>query len=344
MYFDEAWYTVWYGFWAAFGFDLATPWHYERLPEDQWVIVRAPWFYLVTPSNWNSTYPTDTEGYSERDLENWFRAMAAFEAIRPLALPYVQNGQDVIYDLWVQRPAGLESRVVFRIDLFIDYFTEKTIIGQVITLPFWYEGLGAVGQKSHWPWHAWQVEGGMDEQSRQAILEIRDGLRPWTYGNSLVPVPNNGQPGFLELHRQMTNEETLGVYYQPTLRDLVKEASSLCVKELVGRRVWVKIDVSGNRAGANDSQLPHGDAPWVHNHYGQVRLRWQYPSEGRERFSEWRWIRARESVEVFNLPWVQGQVPVVTPQVRRYGGLTVTAQVISGATVSCDSVGGSDDA
>lgn len=182
--------------------------------------------------------------------------------------------------------------------------------------------------KIGWPtfldYPKWCYDEDMDDQVRSAVFEIRDGLRPWIYGAYDVPVPNDGHPGLLEIHRQLTGSEDLGVYYEPTLRDKISESS--CPDT-----VFVRVTVGGNRIESGDLTLPRG-TQWPYNHYGQVRVR-RFVDGAPYAVTPWQWIRAREQVIPFNMPKKRPDADpglvLDVAEYQAYGGLTVSATVLS---------------
>jgi hypothetical protein len=300
---------------------LYCKWLYDFLPEDDFTPIFAD--YYLEQQFAIIAYPPEYDPQSQRDRENRERLIAHFQALLVhLDLAFQQsNGYAMVY-YYIKRlpPYQLQLRTMVYAAFYVN---PELLVGVTDSLPIWLREIGTIGWPTFLDYPKWCYEADMDEAARNAIFEIRDGLRPWTYGGQLVPVPNEGHPGLLEIHRQLTNSEDLGVYYQPTLRDKVNESS--CPDT-----VFVRVTVTGQRAESGDLILPRG-TQWPYNHYGQVRVR-RLVDGAPFAVTAWQWIRAREQVIGFTLPKKNPDanpgLVVDLPEYQAYGGLTVSATVL----------------
>jgi hypothetical protein len=296
-------------------------WMYDFLPDDQFTPVYDG-FYIESMF-YSNTYPPEYNPQSQRDRENRERLIAHFQALLVhLDLAFQQaNGYAYVAFFFKRLPPNqLQLRTATYAGSYAD---PETLVGITDSLPIWLRGIGKIGWPTFLDYPKWCYDESMDDEVRSAILEIRDGLRPWTLGGYDLPVQNDGHPGLLEIHRQLTGSEDLGIYHQPVLRDMVGESS--CPDT-----VFVRVAVSGNRIESGDLILPRGSS-WPYNHYGQVRVR-RLVDGVPYAVSAWQWIRAREQTIPFTLP---RKSPDADPglvldvaEYQAYGGLTVSATVL----------------
>ena len=300
---------------------LYSKWLYDLLPEDRFY--RVLYSHEPQPLFVSSEYPPEYDPQTLRDRQNRERIIAHYQAhLVHLDLAHQQNQgyADAIY--YLKRLPS--QKVQLRTEVYYTwYHTPETLVGFTDSLPIWLRGIGKIGWPTFLDYPKWCYDESMDNEVRSAILEIRDGLRPWTLGGYDLPVQNDGHPGLLEIHRQLTGSEDLGVYYEPTIRDKINESS--CPDT-----VFVRVTVSGNRIESGDLILPRGSS-WPYNHYGQVRVR-RLVDGVPYAVSAWQWIRAREQTIPFTLP---RKSPDADPglvldvaEYQAYGGLTVSATVL----------------
>jgi hypothetical protein len=296
-------------------------WGYDLLPDDDFRLVNYHFYY--EPYFASSFYPAEDNPQTQRDRQNRQRLIAHYEAL----LPHLQSSFQQ-FNGWARVDYFFKRLTNYRLQLRTVTYASwdsnpEQIVGIVDSLPIWLRGIGRIGWPTFINYPLWSYDEAMDEDTRSAIFEIRDGLRPWTLGAYDAPVANDGHPGLLEIHRQLTGAEDLGVYYQPTLRDLASE--NTCPDT-----VFVRVTVSGNRLESGDLILPRGTS-WPYNHYGQVRVR-RLVDGVPYAVSAWQWIRAREQVVSFLMPKKRpdadpGLVMDVA-EYQAYGGLTVSATVL----------------
>jgi len=308
-------------FHVSLGF-LYCRWLYDFLPDDEFTPVYDGYYFqsqFVT-----NFYPPEYEPQSRRDRENRERLIAHYQALLThLDLAFQQSQGYALVLFFFKRlpPHQLQLRTMVYAAWYVD---PELLVGVTDSLPLWLKGIGQVGWPTFLNYPLWSYDSGaVDEEVVNAIFEIRDGLRPWTLGGYDAPLSNQGHPGLLEIHRQLTGAEDLGVYYQPTLRDMVGESS--CPDT-----VFVRVTVSGQRLESGDLILPRG-TQWPYNHYGQVRVR-RLVDGVPYALSPWQWIRAREQVMSFVMP---KKSPDADPglvvdlvEYQAYGGLTVSATVL----------------
>ena len=296
-------------------------WLYDSWPEDQFIPVFNGYYTQSILSG--IVYPPEYSPQSQRDRQNRERLIAHFQALLlHLDLVYQRGeGQAIVVYAFRRVP---EEQFQLRTTVYAGVFSSENLVGFTDSLPLWLRGVGRVGWPTFLRYPLWCYdEAEMDEEVRNAVFEIRDGLRPWTLGGYDVPLSNQGHPGLLEIHRQLTGSEDLGTYYEPTLRDKVSESS--CPDT-----VFVRVTVSGQRLESGDLILPRGSS-WPYNHYGQVRVR-RLVDGVPYALTPWQWIRAREQTIPFTLPRKSpdadpGLVTDVA-EYQAYGGLTVSATVL----------------
>jgi hypothetical protein len=300
---------------------FAIRWLYDFWPDDQFVPVFNGYYIQTIFSA--IAYPPEYTPQSQRDRENRERLIAHFQSLlTQLDLVY-QSGEEqaiVIYFFKRVPPEQFQLRTT----VYAGSAIPENLVGFTDSLPLWLRGIGQVGWPTFLRYPLWCYDAGMwDEEIQNAIFEIRDGLRPWTLGGYDVPLSNQGHPGLLEIHRQLTGSEDLGIYHQPVLRDMVGESS--CPDT-----VFVRVTVSGQRLESSDLILPRGTS-WPYNHYGQIRVR-RLVDGVPYALTPWQWIRAREQVVPFHLP---KRRPDADPglvldvaEYQAYGGLTVSATVL----------------
>lgn len=203
------------------------------------------------------------------------------------------------------------------LDLFRQTTTEWAIIpvGQLVSRETWlpYAPSAYAG-------------GGMSDEIEEIIREQWRFLKPWVKGIYSVPVENDGDPGLLEMYRQLTETQTLGTLVVPTLRELLLSVGR-CLLSRSGRIVGVAVEVAGLRAGNHSDQILEVAAPaqWEYNHYGQVRVRYTLPRDVPPvafYFTEWQWVRSRLSVHWFHLPTEAADLQI---ECQHYGGLDFEA-------------------
>ena len=300
---------------------LYCKWIYDFFPDDEFTLMYDA--YFVQSQFAANLYPPEYNPQSQRDRENRERMIAHYlNLLVHLDLAFQQSNGFALVHYFFKRipPDKLQLRTVVYAAWYVD---PELVVGLTDSLPIWLRGIGSVGWPTFIDYPKWCYDEGMDEEAREAIFEIRDGLRPWTLGNMRFPVPNDGHPGLLEIHRQLTNSEDLGVYYQPTLRDKVNESS--CPDT-----VFVRVTVTGQRAESGDLVLPRG-TQWPYNHYGQVRVR-RLVDGAPFAVTAWQWIRSRNQVIGFTLPKKNPDanpgLVVDLPEYQAYGGLTVSASLL----------------
>jgi hypothetical protein len=300
---------------------ISLKWGYKLIPDDDFIRVSNG--YYLEEYFTSSSYPPEDDPQAQRDRVNRQRLISHYEALLPqLSLAFQQSGGYALVDFLFKRLPN--DRLQLRTVTYAAwYYNPELVVGFVDSLPIFLKGIGRIGWPTFLGYPLWSYDDAMDNDVREAIFEIRDGLRPWTLGAYDAPVANDGHPGLLEIHRQLTGAEDLGVYYQPTLRDLVQE--NTCPET-----VFVKVTVSGQRLESNDLILPRGSS-WPYNHYGQVRVR-RLVDGVPYALTPWQWIRAREQTIPFTLP---RKSPDADPglvldvaEYQAYGGLTVSATVL----------------
>jgi len=298
-----------------------TRWYYDILPDDEFRYIFSGYYlqYLFSAN----AYPPEYNPQSPRDRQNRERVIAHFQALlTQLDLVYQSGAETAVISYYVKRIP--EEQLQLRTMVYAGYPDPENLVGVIDSLPLWLRGIGKVGWPTFLSYPLWCYDSdAMDEEVQNAIFEIRDGLRPWTLGGYDVPLSNQGHPGLLEIHRQLTGAEDLGIYYQPTLRDLVQENTCPDI-------VFVKVTVSGQRFESGDLILPRG-TQWPYNHYGQVRVR-RLVDGVPYAVTPWQWIRAREQVVPFHVPKKRPDADpglvVDIAEYQAYGGLVVTATVL----------------
>ena len=300
---------------------ISPKWGYKLIPEDNFIFVFDAYYreeYFAS-----SSYPPEDDPQTRRDRVNRQRLISHYEALLPqLSLAFQQSGGYAVVDFLFKRLPN--DRLQLRTVTYASWYHDpERVVGVVDSLPIFLKGIGRIGWPTFLDYPLWSYDEAMDNDVREAVFEIRDGLRPWTLGAYDAPVANDGHPGLLEIHRQLTGAEDLGIYYQPTLRDMVGESS--CPDT-----VFVRVTVSGQRLESGDLILPRG-TQWPYNHYGQVRVR-RFVDGVPYALSPWQWIRAREQVLSFVMPKKSpdadpGLVTDVA-EYQAYGGLTVSAAVL----------------
>jgi hypothetical protein len=301
--------------------DFRVRWFYDFWPDDQFVVTFSGWYPQGLFSS--ITYPPEYSPQSQRDRENRERLIAHFQSLLThLDLAYQSGVGEAIIIYSIKRVP--DEQFQLRTEVYAGAVLPENLVGFTDSLPIWLRGIGQIGWPTFLDYPKWSYdESGMDEEVQNAIFEVRDGLRPWTLGAYDVPLSNQGHPGLLEIHRQLTGAEDLGIYYEPTLRDKVSENS--CPDT-----VFVRVTVSGNRIESGDLILPRG-TQWPYNHYGQVRVR-RLVDGVPYALSSWQWIRAREQVLSFLMPKKRPDADpglvLDVAEYQAYGGLTVSATVL----------------
>jgi len=296
-------------------------WLYDSWPDDEFEYV-VVFFYLQF--NFQTfTYPPEYNPQSFRDRQNRERLIAHFQALLPLLDLAYQSGREQAAVVYYFKRVP-DEQFQLRTEVYAGRVGPESLVGFVDSLPLWLRGIGEIGWPTFLDYPKWCYDtAGVDEEVVNAIFEIRDGLRPWTLGGYDVPLSNQGHPGLLEIHRQLTGAEDLGIYYEPTLRDKVGESS--CPDT-----VFVRVTVSGQRLESGDLILPRGSS-WPYNHYGQVRVR-RLVDGVPYAVTPWQWIRAREQVVPFHIPKKRPDADpglvVDIAEYQAYGGLVVSATVL----------------
>jgi hypothetical protein len=302
--------------------NFSTRWFYDSFPDDEFVYVYSGYYLQYLYST--IVYPPEYSPQSPRDRENREKAIAHFQSLLThLDLVYQSGEETAVISYFIKRVPNEQFQ--FRTMVYAGLPEPERLVGVTDSLPFWLRGIGQVGWPTFFRYPLWSYDSaGMDEEIQNAIFEIRDGLRPWTLGGYDVPLSNQGHPGLLEIHRQLTGSEDLGIYHQPVLRDMVGESS--CPDT-----VFVRVTVTGTRIESGDLILPRGTS-WPYNHYGQVRVR-RLVDGVPYALTPWQWIRAREQVVPFHLPKKRPDADpglvLDVAEYQAYGGLTVTATVLS---------------
>ena len=298
-----------------------TRWFYDCWPDDDFEPVVT--FYYLQYLFSNPVYTPEYSPQSQRDRQNRERLIAHFQSLlAQLDLAYQSGVQQAVVTYAFKRVP--EDQFQLRTVVYAGSPSPEDLVGFTDSLPLWLRGIGQVGWPTFLAYPLWCYdEVGMDEEIQNAIFEIRDGLRPWTLGGYDVPLSNQGHPGLLEIHRQLTGSEDLGIYHQPVLRDMVGESS--CPDT-----VFVRVTVTGTRIESGDLILPRGTS-WPYNHYGQVRVR-RLVDGVPYALTPWQWIRAREQVVPFHLPKKRPDADpglvLDVAEYQAYGGLTVSATVL----------------